>query len=56
MGRFALLSTCGMCLGEPLELHSWSHALLSSIARELGIAVKALQGKRASSHVEGEIS
>lgn len=44
MGRFALLSTCGRCLEEPLELHSWSHALLLSIARELGIALEALQG------------
>ena len=42
--------------GEALELHKWCQALLSNFKREFGIALEALQGKRASSRVEGEIS
>ena len=42
--------------GEALELHKWCQALLSNFEREFGIALKVLQGKMASSRVEGEIS
>ena len=40
-------------LGETLELHKWCKALVSSFKRELGIVLEVLQGKRASSLIEG---
>ena len=56
MGDSGFLSSGDENHGEVLELHKWCQALLSNFEREFGIALEALQGKRASSHVEGEIS
>ena len=56
MGDSGFLSSGDENHGEALELHKWCQALLSNFKREFGIVLKALQGKRASSRVEGEIS
>ena len=55
-GDSGFLSSGGENHGEALELHKWCQALLSNFKREFGIALEALQVKRASSRVEGEIS
>ena len=56
MGDSGFLSSGDENHGEVLELHKWCQALLSNFEREFGIALEALQGKRASSRVEGIIS
>ena len=56
MGDSGFLSSGDENHGEALELHKWCQALLSNFEREFGIVLKALQGTRASSRVEGEIS
>ena len=61
-----LLSSCGGKLRIPLKwwwifeaplgLHKCSQALFSTFERECGIALETLEGKRASSRIEGGIS
>ena len=52
-GNSEFLSSCNGYLGEPLQLFKGSQASFQLLRGKTGVALEVLQGKWASSHIEG---